>query len=524
MTSMRRGLLVLALTLASTTGAALSLGTTTALAAPLLPTQDTFYSYSGSLSGDAPGTVLRTRTVSFTDAGLTVPVTSKQILYRTTDELGNPIVAVATVVEPLLNVTHKIVSYQWAYDGLASNCDPSYAIQGGTPTEGTNPDEQLLLVPLLLAGDTVVTSDYESEDNDFAAGREEGYITLDGIRATEQLLGAPASTQVALLGYSGGAIASDWAAEQATSYAPELDIVGTAMGGIAVDLAHNLSYVNGSQEWSGAIPAALVGIARAFDINLSTYLSSYGIKVADAVGSSCLQSDLGSYPGLTYQQLLKPQYTNIDQIPVFVNALNTLIMGTAGTPKEPLYMGVGDADGTGDDVMVDADDEALAHEYCQRGLPVQFTVYKGDDHESAAVVFLPAAIEWVIGRLDGVPAENGCSSVPAGDALTPLTAVAPTQPTKTTAATLRLTFRSESGRKVHVRLRAQHAAIKRISVELLNSTGKVLASKRLNAAAGQLRKVTLEARTRLRPGSYRVIARASGHTLAKVRFKVRRRT
>jgi Secretory lipase len=513
----RRGLLPLALMLASLL-AAFSLSAGTALASPLLPTQDPFYSYSGALSGVPAGTVLRTRSVSFTDMGLTVPVTTKQILYRTTDELGQPTVAVATVIEPLLNLTHKIVSYQWAYDGLASNCDPSYAIQGGSPTESTNQEEQLLLVPLLLAGDTVVTSDYESEENDFAAGREEGYLTLDGIRAAEQLLGVPASTQVALLGYSGGAIASDWAAEQAPSYAPSLDIVGTAMGGIAVDLAHNLSYVNGSQEWSGAIPAALVGIARAFGINIDTYLSSYGVKVVDAVGSSCLQSDLGSYPGLTYQKLLKPQYTNIDQIPVFVNALNTLIMGTAGTPKGPLYMGVGDADGTGDDVMVDADDEALAQEYCARGVPVEFTLYKNEDHGTAALVYLPDAITWVLGRLSGLPADNGCSRVPAGDSLAPLVAAAATQ---TTTATLRLTFRSESGRKVRVRVRAQHAAIKGISVELLNSAGKVLASKKLNAAAGRLLSVTLKAHARLRRGTYRIIARASGRTLAKVSFKVR---
>jgi hypothetical protein len=519
MVFVRRGLLPLGLMLASLL-AACSLSAGTAFASPLLPTQDPFYTYSGALSGVPAGNVLRTRSVSFSDLGLTVPVTTKQVLYRTTDELGQPTVAVATVIEPLLNLTHKIVSYQWAYDGLASNCDPSYAIQGGSPTEGTNQEEQLLLVPLLLAGDTVVTADYESEQNDFAAGREEGYLTLDGIRAAEQLLGDTASTQVALLGYSGGAIASDWAAEQAPSYAPTLDIVGTAMGGIAVDLAHNLSYVNGSQEWSGAIPAALVGIARAFNINISTYLSAYGQKVADAVGTSCLQSDLGSYPGLTYQKLLKPRYTNIDQIPPFVNALNTLIMGTAGTPKGPLYMGVGDADGTGDDVMVDADDEALAHEYCTRGVPVEFTQYTKANHGAAALLFLPDAITWVIGRLTGLPADNGCSRVPTGGSLAPVVAAASTQPAQA-KATLRLTYRGQSGRQVRVRVRAQHAAIKGVSLRLVNSAGRTLATKKLNAGAGRLLSVTLRPRARLRRGTYRIVARAAGHTLATVRFRVR---
>jgi hypothetical protein len=514
-------------------------GAAGASGAPVLPTQDSFYSYGGSLSVSAPGTVLRTRTVGFDDSGIGVPVASTQILYRTTDELGQPTVAVTTVVQPLVNVAPKIVSYQWAYDGLASNCEPSYAIQGGSPTEGTNADEQLIMTPLLAAGDTVVVTDYESEDNDFAAGREEGDITLDGIRAAESLLAVPGSTPVALMGYSGGAIASDWAAEEAPAYAPSLDIVGTAMGGVAVDLAHNLTYVNGSQEWSGAIPAALVGIARAFHINLSDYLSSDGMQVVDAVGGSCLESDLGGYPGLTYQQLLKPQYTDIDQIPAFVNALNTLTMGTAGTPQEPLFIGVGDADGTGDDVMIDADDEALAHEYCGRGLAVQYATYQNENHSNAGLLFLPSAATWVLNRLNSVPADNDCASIPAGDSLAPLAAApssgasgdAPSAPTSTAsgasparhhiAAQLQLQYRDRTEQTVHLRLRAAHGSLSNVTVTLFGTRGRKLVSRRIRTLPrGRLLSLTLVSPARLTPGSYTVSARSGGRRVARATFTV----
>jgi hypothetical protein len=521
MTSLRRGLSVLGV-LAAGLAALLSLGVATASAGPLSPTQDPFYSYSGSLTGVAPGAVLRTRTVSFDAMGLTVPVTTSQVLYRTTDELGNPTVAVATVIEPLTGATHKIVSYQWAYDGMAANCEPSYAIQGGTPTESTNADEQDISVLPLLAGDTVVIPDYETEGNDFAAGREEGQATLDGIKAAEQLLDLPASSQVAIMGYSGGAIATDWAAELASTYAPTVNLVGTAIGGVAVDLNHNLTYVNGSAVWSGAIPAALVGIGRAFDLNLSTYLSSYGMSIADKVGASCLETDLGGFPGLTYEQLLKPRYTNINQIPAIVNPLNTEIMGTGGTPEEPIYMGIGDADGVGDDVMVDADDEALATKYCNDGLSVDFNLYKGDNHESAGTAFLPQAAAWVIGRLQGVPPHDGCSEIPAGDSLAPLATVAAPAAAATTTAKLQFQLRSASGRTVHVRLRAVHAAIKHVTVEVLNSANRVVASRSMTAARGKLLIVTLRARSRLQPGTYRVIARAGTRTLARRTFTVKR--
>jgi hypothetical protein len=426
---------------------------------------------------------------------------------------------VATVVEPLVGATGKIASYQWAYDGLAANCEPSYAIQGGTPTEGTNADEQALSVPLLTAGDTLVIPDYESEANDFAAGREEGQITLDGIKASENLLALKATTQVALIGYSGGAIASDWAAELAPTYAPTLDIVGTAIGGIAVDLNHNLVYVNGSQEWSGAIPAALIGISRAFDINLAPYLTSYGAKLLAQAGGTCLESDLGAYPGLTYQKLLKPQYANIDQVPAIVDPLNKLIMGTGGVPAEPMYMGVGDADGTGDDVMIDADDETLAHDYCADGLAVEFNLYKGDNHESAGTAFLPQAISWAIGRLAGAPAMNGCSGIPAGDSLAPLATVA--APSSAVAAPeLKLQFRRERVREVRVRVRSVNASASGVVVKLENAAGRVLASRKVNVAKGRLANVNLIARSKLKPGVYRVFVTAGGKTKAKLSFRV----
>jgi hypothetical protein len=110
-----------------------------------------------------------------------------------------------------------------------------------------------------------------------------------------------------MVGYSGGSIATEWASELAPSYAPELPIVGAAEGGIPVDYAHNLSYINGDNDgWAGVIPAVLVGTARAFGLNLSTYLSSYGEQVTSQVSDECINNFAANYPGLTIEQLLKP--------------------------------------------------------------------------------------------------------------------------------------------------------------------------------------------------------------------------
>jgi pimeloyl-ACP methyl ester carboxylesterase len=391
---------------------------------PTVPSQDPFYTYTGStpLAQITPGTVLKERRVSLSIEGLTVPVSTVQVLYRTTGEQGQPTVTVTTIIKPLISfIGTKIVAYQTAYDALGSECDPSYTLQGGNPSDSTAQEEELAMAAYLLAGFIVTVPDYEGTNLDWGAGQESGYGTLDAIRATESYLGAASSTKVGMVGYSGGAIATEWAAELAPSYAPALHIIGAAAGGVPVDFAHNLTYINGDDDWSGVIPAVLVSLGRAFGVNITQYLSSYGEELTSQVSSECIATFASAYPGLTIQQLLLPQYSNPFDVPALVTILNHLIMGTSGgTPAEPLLLGVGDSDGTGDGIMIDGDVQALAHEYCQRGVPVTFTVYPGLPHSDAAVPFEAQALAFLEGQFNGAAAPNGCASIGQGNSLAPL--------------------------------------------------------------------------------------------------------
>lgn len=391
-------------------------------AGPELPSSDPFYRYTGPMAAVPAGTVLRSRTVTIAAQGRSTPVKATQLLYRTVGELGQPTVTVTTVIQPVpTGPVTRIVSWQMFYDALGSECDPSYTLQGGNASYGDASEEEALFAPYLAAGDTVVVPDYEGENLEWGAGREAGYDTLDSIRAAESWLKvAPTTTPVAMVGYSGGSIATEWAAELAPSYAPQLDLVGAAAGGVPVDFAHNLAYINGSQSWSGVIPAVLVGVARAYHLDLAQYLSPYGEKVTKAVSGGCINSFTGAYPGLTIQSLLKPQYQNFLQVPTFAGIIDDLIMSTGGTPKEPLLLGVGNADGTGDGVMVAADVEALAYTYCHRGVSVDFNEYKGDTHTQAAIPFEAQTEAFVRARLAGAPFVANCSSVGPGNSLAPV--------------------------------------------------------------------------------------------------------
>ena len=405
------------------------------------PETDPFYRYEGGapLAGIAPGTVLKTRTLPYHVAGIPLPVKAVQLLYRSTGQTGDPTVNVTSMLLPPLRLgPPNVVAYQSFYDSLNPADEPSYAIAGGLTLGGAIPQvESLLFGPQLLAGNAVAIADTEGQSADFAAGPEYGINTLDGLRAALASpatgLGSP-STKIGLIGYSGGAIATEWAAELAPSYAPDVDskLVGASFGGVLADPAHNLHYVDGSSQWAGVIPMAVIGVSRAFHIDLTPYLSEYGKAVYDKLQKASIAEVLGKYPGLTWAQLAKPEYATPESVPPYVETVNQLIMGTGGTPTVPLQIfqgAFGELEGTsggqpgigeGDGVMIAGDVRTLARQYCERGVAVSYTQQDLLGHVPTAVPWITAAIPWLAARFGGKAAPENCASIPPGNPLTPI--------------------------------------------------------------------------------------------------------
>jgi len=314
------------------------------------PRDDPFYKYTDSkpLPDILPGTVLKTRSFPYQIFGI-VPtlLNATQLLYRSTSQTGTPTVNVTSVIQPPIQPDKtKVISYQSAYDSLNQNHEPSYAISGGHTLGGVvNNVEAVVFVPFIADGYTIIVPDTEGQEADFAAGPEYGRNTLDSIRAAfnSPAVDLPSDAQVAMLGYSGGAIATEWAAELAPTYAPDVNkrMIGAAIGGVLVHPAHNLHYVDGSVTWAGVMPMAIAGIARAFHINFTPYLSDNGKKIFKDMENASIINVLGQYPGLTWKDLASPAYPTPEDIPLYVTMVNKLIMGTSGTPTIPLFIGQG---------------------------------------------------------------------------------------------------------------------------------------------------------------------------------------
>src|SRR5277367_3230176 len=401
------------------------------------PKDDPFYSYAGStpLASIAPGKVLNTRSIHYRAFGVPTWLTATQLLYRSTSQTGNPTVNVTSVIHPPdQDDKTKVISYQSAYDSLNQNDEPSYAISGGVTLGGVVPNVELAVFgPFLAAGYTVIVPDTEGQRADFAAGPEYGMNTLDSIRAAVSSSTIPSDAKVAMLGYSGGAIATEWAAELAPTYAPDVNerMIGAAIGGVLVDPAHNLHYVEGTGFWAGVMAMALVGIARAFEIEteLAQYLSPNGARIFHEMQTASIINVLGQYPGLKWRDLVSSDYPTPEDLLLYVRCANKLIMGTGGTPTIPLFIGQGangELEGTpgnkkdigaGDGVMIAGDVRTLARGYCAKGTTVHYEEYEDYSHISSLLLWLPNSIDWIKERFAGRPAGDNCSSIALGNPL-----------------------------------------------------------------------------------------------------------
>ncbi len=142
---------------------------------------------------------------------------------------------------------------------MASSCFPSYALRRGSKAVGAVAQLEFLLIAAALAeGWAVSIPDHEGPQGIWGAPFEPGYHVLDGLRAAlnHDALNLASDTPIGLWGYSGGGLATAWAAEVYAAYAPELNVVGAVLGSPVGDLGHTFRRLNGTL-FSG-LPALVV--------------------------------------------------------------------------------------------------------------------------------------------------------------------------------------------------------------------------------------------------------------------------
>jgi hypothetical protein len=376
-----------------------------------IPSDDPFYAVPGGIAHLANGTVLASRPITPLAGPLPLPARAWEVKYKTLDNLGHPTATVDTVLIPDVKWTgggaRPLVSYQTAEDGVGTKCSPSYALHAGLAAGDSNSEaETALIATLLLRGIAVVAPDYEGPASQFIGAAGEGREVLDGVRAALRFApaGLTPSTRTVLWGYSGGALASSLAAQLQQRYAPELPLVGLALGGEPASLQATFKAFDGSA-FGGAIVVGLIGLERSYPrLGLGRYLNAAGQRAVAASQTECLTDAALQHPFLTASA-----YTTVPDVDG-VSAFQTVFRETSpldlpGVPTTPVY----DYHAVGDELAPIGPDRQLVARYCAAGVKVDHVEAAVGEHLAETVLGAPGALDWITGRLEGRTAPDRCA-------------------------------------------------------------------------------------------------------------------
>lgn len=395
------------LAIACATTALAAIAATPAQSLPMYPAAlpDAFYGQPSNLADAEPGDILAVRPMPAPP--LFFDTEAVQIKYRTSSSSGKPMAAVTTVLSPRNAVPNRpVLSYQHIVNALGLQCAPSQALYT------TDPDVVIREAPALNAalqrGWTVALPDHLGPNSSYGAARLGGHITLDGIRAVQNLdLLNVKESPVAMAGYSGGAMATSWASALAPEYAPDLNIVGSAYGGTPMDLtwmAESLGY--DPHPVFGLAMAAALGLEREYPerMPVTEQLNPRGIQVRDEIANGCTNEILRGGSGLSAP--LVATSLSLADSPATRAVLdeNSLVRYVDSVPNHPVYEWHSPTDAL---ISVPAID-STNHRYCAAGVALTSNQVPSPDHLSAAVLGLPGALDFLDARFAGVPATRNC--------------------------------------------------------------------------------------------------------------------
>lgn len=384
----------------------------------LLPAQDTFYDAPDALDAMSPGQVIRSRQVELKDYWASHHRSQAwQLLYRSTDLNGGASVAATTVVLPRKRADADdflLLSFQCAIDAVTSQCFPSYALRKGADSaRAIAPFEFLVVRRALAKGWAVSIPDHEGMLGAWGAPREPGYRALDGIRATLEFAGQrlPADTPVGLWGYSGGGMATSWAAEMAPQYAPELNIIGAVLGSPVGDMASALMRLNGRIH-AGLPVMAIAGLRRvypALDRAIEDHATASGRRDLATIAELPTLDAIRQFKDHDLDDYLDVPLADILAEPEIVTMMADLSLGTHA-PEIPLLV----VQAVHDEVIDVADVDAQVQRYRDQGVSVTYVRDQLSEHYTLLPLSGPLAVGWLAHRLEGRPHKDRTVTAVAG--------------------------------------------------------------------------------------------------------------
>ena len=320
-----------------------------------------------------------------------------RILYTTRDAMGQPAVASALVIAPEERGpgARPVIAWNHGTTGVARGCAPS--LRDASATRWAIP----ALNDAIDRGWVVVASDYTGQGAPgvfpYLIGRGEAHSSLDAVLAARELEGLALSPRTVAWGHSQGGHAALWMSEVAETYAPDLDMRGTAVLAPVADpraLAGELLTRDDDVLLSILTAWVLVPYADTYsDVDLDRYVAPGGETIVREMTQRC-----PTEPGVVVSVATALGVS--EDRPLYLGDLTAGPLGerlaenaARGPWGIPLLVTWGDAD----EVVPPRLQEEFVQQLCEDGERVRWAVYGGYEHLEPLLPpsrFLGLLISW----------------------------------------------------------------------------------------------------------------------------------
>jgi pimeloyl-ACP methyl ester carboxylesterase len=325
------------------------------------------------------------------------------VLYRSTAVDGS-----ARVVSTVIGIPEGAAPaggwplLAWAHGttGLADRCAPSRG-----PDFDAGLREVLDQAPRQRFA--VVATDYEglgtAGPHPYVVNIGEAQNVLDSIRAAERLPGGGLSpaTKTVVWGHSQGGGAAVLTAELAPRYAPDVRLLGAAVGAPATELA-GLDLPLRTSPFFGYALMVASGYSAAYpSLPYSTELTPRGVAELGTVQTECAGQSISRLRGAKASDYLARP---VAEVPALRSVLDDNSAGHRATPV-PMFVYQGGAD---EQIPVATSARMVARMCATGGYTVTRKVYPGVGHAAAVLAAAPEVLSYFGARLANKPAPNQC--------------------------------------------------------------------------------------------------------------------
>ncbi len=286
-----------------------------------------------------------------------------------------------------------VLSFAHPTTGLADRCAPS---------RNVGILETTIATLAAQVGMVVVATDYAGLGTEgphpFLDGISEGRSVLDIATAAKAIDGLSLSATTVLWGHSQGGHAALFAAQEASTYAPSLKIVGVVAGAPPSQLRELLTSIEKTPDRGYALLVA-EGL-RAIDpsLRLADVFTARGVALAERLDTQC-SFEVNSTAARDTIRLASP-------VPgAWLTALDANEPGEVKIDVPLLII-----HGFDDELVPVATSEVLQKSLEQRGTSVERIVYPGAGHADVALSSLTDVLAWITKKL---PAAVASATAPA---------------------------------------------------------------------------------------------------------------